>query len=145
MSSSAAVVEASFLKFPAVFARIEGRNGKLREFQALVVPSAEYCMLPKVDAFQLGFPEAASVDARVPLPNTYTFASYNAYGRGTVIKIPRVDIGSVSAKDVEFLAFDLLQTLGFDVVLGRSLLWQMRLELDFGARRMRMEKVAGPK
>ena len=73
-----------------------------------------------------------------------TFASYGAYGRGTLIKMVRVDIGNISVEDVEFMAFDLLQTVGYDVVLGRSLLRHMRLELDFAAGRLRMEKVTGP-
>lgn len=142
MISPPAVVEHQFLRYPTVFSRLKGRNGTSREYQALIIPTADYCVLPKVDAFNLGYPEAASVDARIPLPNTLTFASYNAYGRGTLIKIAQVDIGSISVKDVEFLAFDLLQTVGYDVVLGRSLLGQMRLELDFPGRRLRMEKVA---
>jgi hypothetical protein len=143
LTSPAATVEGPFLKFPSVFSRLRGRNDEVREFRALIIPTAEYCVLPKVDAFHLGFPEAASVDARVPMPNTLTFASYNAYGRGTVIKMPQVDVGNVSVRDVDFLAFDLLQSLGYDVVLGRSLLQHMRLELDFPAGRLRMEKVEG--
>ena len=111
------------------------------EYQALIAPTADYCVLPKVDAFNLGYPEAASVDTRVPAPNTLTFASHNSYGRGTLIKMAQVDVGSISVKDVEFLAFDLLQTVGYDVILGRSLLRHVRLELDFVEGRLRMERV----
>ena len=142
MIPPAAVVERSFSRYPTVFTRLRGRNDNAREYQALIIPTADYCILPKVDAFNLGYPEAASVDTRVPAPNTLTFASYNAFGRGTLIKMAQVDVGSISVKDVEFLAFDLLQTVGYDVILGRSLLRHLRLELDFVAGRLRMEKVA---
>jgi len=124
---------------------LRGRNGAAREYPALIIPTSDYCVLPKVDAFNLGYPEAASVDERTPLPNTLTFASFNAYGRGTLIKIERVDIGSISVENVEFVAFDIFQTAGYDVVLGRSLLRHMRLELDFAAGRLRMEKVTAPR
>ena len=115
----------------------------MREYQALLAPTAEYCVIPKVDAFILGYPEAAASDTRVPLPNALTFASYNAYGKGTLIKMAQVDIGSMSVKDVEFLAFDLLQTVGFDVVIGRSLLRHMRLSLDIASGTLRLEEGAG--
>lgn len=129
-----------FQKFPAVFGRLKGRNGVTREYRALLAPTAEYSVLPKVDAYALGYPEVAVADARVPSPNTPTFASYTGYGRGTLIKVAQVDVGPISVKETEFLAFDLLQTVGIDVVFGRSLLRQMRVDFDFVSGRLRLER-----
>jgi len=139
--TSAQALEGAFKKHPAVFARLRGRNGVFREYQALLVPATEYCILPRVDAFQLGYPEAAS-DSRTSSPNNLMLASYTGYGRGTRIKIAQVEIGSMSFKDVEFLAFDTLQAVGFDVVLGLTLLRRTRLDLDFASGMLRLEKAA---
>ncbi len=56
----------------------------------------------------------------------------------------QVDLGEMSFRDVEFLAFDVSQNVGIDVVLGLTLLRQTRLELDFASAALRLEKVAGP-
>ena len=144
MTSPLPAVERKFQKSPTVFCRLTGRNSAVREYRALIVPTAEFCVIPKVDAYRLGYHEAAGADARVPIPNTITFASYMGYGRGTVIKIVRVDIGSMSEGDVEFLAFDPLQTTGFDMILGRSFLRFMHLDLDFASGSLRLERAAIP-
>ncbi len=143
MIAPSPAVELAFVKSPAVFARLRGRNGAVREYRALLVPTAEYCVLPKVDAYRLGYPEAASSGTRVPLPNTLTFASYVGYERGMVIRMAQVDIGSISFEEVEFLAFDILQAVGYDVVLGQNLLREMHLDLDFASGKMRLERAAG--
>jgi len=128
-------------KFPTVFARVTGRNGVVREYNALVNPASELCVIPTVDAYQLGYPEVAPSDSRIPLPNTRTFASYTGYGRGTAIKMTRVDLGAISFMDVDFVAYDIMQTLGFDLVLGRNLLRETRFGQDFASGTFRLERV----
>lgn len=137
---SQALVEGMLENFPAVFARLTGRNGVVREYKALVAPAAWFCVIPTVDAYQLGYSEVVPSDSRIPLPNTKTFASYTGYGRGTEIKMAQVDIGGLSFKDVEFLAYDLMQAIGLDVVLGRNLFRDLRLEENFSSGRLRVEK-----
>ncbi len=128
-------------RFPTVFTRLTGRNGVVREYNALVAPAAEFCVIPTVDAYHLGYPEVVPSDSRISLPNTKTFASYTGYGRGSAIKMARVDLGAISFMDVDFLAYDIMQTLGFDVVLGRNLLRGTRLGQDFASGRFRLERV----
>lgn len=135
-------IEQSFVRFPSVFTRLTGRNGVVREYQALVAPTAEFCIIPTADAYTLGYPEVAPSDPRIPLPNSKMFASYTGYGRGTVINVPRVEVGSISFSNVDFLAFDILQAAGFDLVLGRNLLRSTHLEQDFASGLFRLEKVA---
>ncbi len=119
--------------------RLRGRNEIVREFSALVDVGAEYCIMPKVDAHLLGYREAA-LDNPVTMPaNTVTFSSYNGYFRAVMIRIAQLSLGSTSFENVEFVASDLPQTTGFDVVLGRSLLKFMRLEFDYSVGQLRIE------
>ena len=134
------MIQLGFRDFPTIFARLKGRNGVLREYNAMVVPTTEYCILPMVDAFALGFPEAGGADARVLSPNPVHFASYSGYGRGIMIKMPEVGIAGTSFKDVEFVALDILQSTGFDVILGKNLLHNMKLELDYVTHQMTLQR-----
>jgi predicted aspartyl protease len=121
--------------------RLKGRNGSVREFNALVDVGAEYCVIPKVDAYSLGYQEAANDDPITPADNTLTFTSYDGYGKVALIEMAKVDLGSMSFRNVDFVAFDLPQVTGFDVVLGRSLLQFMKLEFDYSVGRLRIEEV----
>ena len=54
----------------------------------------------------------------------------------------RVEIGDISETDVEFLALNPLQTTGFDLILGQSILRLMRLNIDFASGSLRLTKTA---
>jgi predicted aspartyl protease len=131
-------MEASFQKFPTVFVSLKGRNNAVRECVALVDPASEYCVVPKVDAYALGYPEAANDDPITPQDNTVTFASSDGYGKAALIEIAEVALGGMSFQKVDFLAFDLPQVTHFDVIIGRSLLKSTRLEIDYPAGRLRI-------
>ena len=121
--------------------RLTGRNGSVREFNALVDPGADYCVVPKVDAHSLGYREAA-IDNPITLPaNAVTFSSYNGCLRAVTIKMAQVDLGSASFRNVDFVAIDLPQVTGFDVILGRNLLRFMKLEFDFSVGHLRVEDI----
>jgi predicted aspartyl protease len=139
MSPEGSLEGVSFGKHPAVFVRITGRAGGVREFKALVDPCAEYCLIPKVDAYVLGYPEAANDDPITPQNNTVTFAGLAGYGQTALIQIARVEVGPMSFENVEFAALDLPQVTGFDVVLGRSLLQHMKVEFDYSTPQLRIE------
>ena len=123
--------------------RLKGRNGNIREYQAFLSPTFEYCAIPKVDAFALGYEEAAVAGGGriMQAANALDFASSNEYGRGALIKMTQVDIGPISLRDIEFLTYDLLQATGVDVVLGRSVLQAMKLEIDFSSHMLKLERV----
>ena len=133
--------EHTFGKFPTIFVRLRGRGSGVREFNALLDPGVEYCIIPKVDAYSLGYSEAANDDAVSPANNTITFASYDGYGKAALIEMAEVEIGTMSFKNVGFLCFDIPQVTGFDVVLGRDLLQLMKLEFDYSVSQLRMEKI----
>ena len=129
--------------FPTVFVRMTGRGGGVREFRALIDPGAEYCVIPKVDAFFLGFSEIANDDPTGQASNNLTFATYNGYGKAISIVMAQVELGRMSFKKVEFLALDIPQVTGFDVILGRSLLQFMKLEFDYPRATLRIEERTG--
>lgn len=133
-----------FRKFPVVFVRLKGRNGMVREYPALISTVSEYCILPKVDAFALGYPEAANSDNPTRIPNELDFVGSNAYGRGALVKMVQVDIGQISARNVEFLTYDILQVTGFDVVLGVNILQDIKLEIDFTSHQLTLERDSNP-
>jgi predicted aspartyl protease len=134
------VTEASFAKSPSVFARLTGRNGIVMEYRALLDYGSDYCIVPKVDAFRLGYPEVAE-DLRTAQPDIITtFASHDGYGQGISIKVERVDVGQDSFQGVEFLALDIPQVTGFDVVLGTSLLKFLKVRIDYPAKLIELER-----
>ena len=113
----------------------------MREFNALLDPGVEYCIIPKVDAYALGYPEAANDDPISPANNTLTFTSYNGYGKAALIEMGHVELGTLSFEKVDFLAMDIPAVTGFDVVLGWSLLQFMKVELDYSLGQLRIEDV----
>lgn len=52
----------------------------------------------------------------------------------------QVQIGTVSFKNIQFVAFDIPQVTRFDVVLGRSLLQHTKVELDYSLSHLSMEE-----
>ncbi|MDG6924246.1 MAG: hypothetical protein JRN67_13265 [Nitrososphaerota archaeon] len=87
--------------------------------------------MPQVDAYMLGYQEAANVDDVVPPANTIDYLSYEGIAKAVLIVIAGVELGGMSFQNVEFVAHDLPQQTRFDVLLGRSLLQFLRLDLDY--------------
>jgi predicted aspartyl protease len=131
-------MEIGFNKLPSLFGRLKGQNGAVREYLALVDAGSEYCILPKIDAFRLGYPDVAQIDTVVQAPNTTHFVTHLGFGKAPLIKIKEVALGRLTFGDVDFLAFDLPQACGFDVVFGRSLLHRVGLEVDFSKGMLRL-------
>jgi predicted aspartyl protease len=121
--------------------RLTGRNGSVREFKALIDAGAEYCVIPKVDAYTLGYHEAANDDPRSQAVNTVTLASHDGYCNVAMIEMLQVEIGAMSFRGIDFAAFDIPQVTGFDVMLGQSLLQFMKLEFDYSVGQLRMEEI----
>ena len=130
---------------PTVFARLRGRNGAVREYRALLSPASDYSVVPKVDAYRLGYPEAARDDPITEPMNLFRGVTYDGFWEGMLITIKEVAIGSLSVADVDFIAYDLPQVSGFDVVLGRSFLATTGIQIDYstGTVRVRPKVVSG--
>ena len=139
--SAPALTETTFGRFPSIFARIHGKKGKVREYKALINPLSEYCIIPKVDAYLLGYPEVAFQHPTVAPPNSRTLLTYDGYNRSVVFTIGSVDVGSLHFEEVEFAAFDLPQASGFEAVIGKSLMERTTVTLDWSHRKLTLLKV----
>lgn len=112
----------------------------MREYLALLDAGSEYCILPKVDAFRLGYPDVAQMDTVVQAPSTTHFVTHLGFGKAPLIRMTQVSLGPLTFDEVEFLAFDLPQACGFDVVFGRSLLRRLRYQVDFSRGLLKLER-----
>ncbi|MGI0092035.1 MAG: hypothetical protein ACREBS_10025 [Nitrososphaerales archaeon] len=118
-------------RYPTIYARLHGKNGAVREYRALINTTTDYCFLPRVDAYRLGYPEAAHDDPVTIPANLVMLATSVGYSEGMMIMMRQVEIGDLKIEDVPFLGFDLPQVIGFDVVLGRNLFQKGGLSLGF--------------
>jgi predicted aspartyl protease len=137
------IIEVPFTsKYPTIFVRLRGRNGATREYRALIDTTTDFCILPKVDAYRLGYPEAAHDDLVTTPSNLVRLASSTGYAEGMMIILEQVEIGELSINAVPFLGLDLPQATGFDVVLGRNLFVKalLKIELDFASSNIRISK-----
>lgn len=130
--------ETPFGRQPVLFARLKGKGGKVREYLALVSTACEYSILPKVDAYHLGHPEAARDDIITQPPNLLTGVTYNGYWEGMLVVLEEVEVTGHSVKNVQFVAFDVPQVSAFDVVLGNNLLQALKAQVDYGRSALRV-------
>ena len=135
----------SLARLPTAFARLRGRNGTVREYRALLSPASDYSVVPKVDAYRLGYPEAARDDPITEPMNLFRGVTYGGFWEGMLITVKEVSIGDLSVADVDFIAYDLPQVTGFDVILGRSFLAASGIQVDYstGTVRVRPKVVPG--
>lgn len=106
----------------------------------MIDPLSDYCVIPKPDAFWLGYPEAAQDDPISMPPNLYTVATNDGYSQAMLIKIEEVSLGESTLNNVDFLAFDLQQVTGFDVVIGHNFLSRLSatVEIDYDKKEMKI-------
>ena len=112
----------------------------MRELNAVLDVTADYCVIPKGDAYWLGYYEAANDDPVTPAGNTLDFISYDGYGKVALINVARVDMGSMTFRDVDFVAFELHQRMRFEALIGRSILQFTKLEFDYSLGELTIEE-----
>lgn len=125
------MIAMTFRRFPTLFARLMGRNGAVREYNALLSPASDYSIIPMVDAFRLGYSEAARSEPVTEPQNLFRGVTFPGFWEGTLITVKEVSAGGASLPNVDFIAYDIPQVSGFDVVLGRSFLAPSRLRIDY--------------
>lgn len=115
----------------------------MREYRALVSPATDYSIIPMVDAYRLGYPEAARGNRVTQPANLFRGVTFGGFWEGTLICMKEVAIGSSATPNVDFIAYDLPQIAGFDVILGRSFLAPAKVVIDYGERTVRMGHSGG--
>ena len=118
-----------------VNARVEGKNGYVREVSAVLDINSPYCMILGHDALVLGYSQAANKPAdhaRMYPDEVPSVASLRGIERGVKIPLRKVSIGPLVATDVDALVFEfaLPRTVTFDIILGRSFLKKFKLTVD---------------
>ena len=119
---------------------MKGKNATVREFRALIDPVSDYCVIPKPDAFRLGYYEAAHDDPITMPPNLVTVTSSIGFSQGMQIKMQEVALGEYKLENVDFLVFDLPAATGYDVIIGRSFLWasKSKIEIDYFSHSLKL-------
>ncbi len=118
-----------------VSARVEGQYGIVREVASLIDFNAPYCIILRLDAIDLGYPHAANKhvdEERIRPDRVPTLTSWQGIQRGIVVRLNKVSVGSVVAKDVDAVVLELQHPRfhTFDFVLGRTFLANCKLTVD---------------
>ena len=135
------MTEVELGRFPSAFVRVKGSNSKAREYLALIDPVYEYCIIPKSDAYVFGHPEVAFQQLTVGPPNARTLVTAGGFNKTVIFEVESVEICGLSFEKVEFAALDLPQQVGFEAVIGQSLLKHASVTLDWGHKVLGISKV----
>ncbi len=118
-----------------VVCRVTGPNGRVRELGACLDPNSEYCYMLRNDAAPIGYP---SVTFRpedlegIHAEEVVTVSGVRGIELGTMIKLSKVAVGKLEAKDVKAIVLkaEFPFLLPVSIFLGRSFLMHFRLVVD---------------
>jgi hypothetical protein len=133
-------MKSNFETVPTIFTRLKGKNGRIREYRALISPSSEYCIIPQVDAHYLGSNRLMKniVNATIYERNNLALTC-SGYVNALLTVIDKVEIGSISIDNVEFVEYDLPQETCFDIILGQNAFRHNRITIDYKVREIIIE------
>jgi hypothetical protein len=119
--------------------RVEGKFGAVRELSAVIDFNSPYCTVLSQDAIDLGYPEGGNKHnerERTHPEETPRFTSMRGIDRGIQVKLHKVSVGGLVAKNVDAVVLELEHPrhITFDFVLGRSFLKHFKLTVDVKAR-----------
>ena len=112
------------------------------EYDCLIDPASEYCTVPKVDAYTLGYPEVGFQHATVAPPNSRTFLTNGGHNRTVIVNMNSVEIGALKFEDVQFAPFDLPQASRYEALIGKSLLERASMTINWPDRTIGLVKLA---
>ena len=124
------------LKSPMlVAARLEGQNSYVRELSAVIDFNSPWCIIPRQDALDLGYPEGANQVVqweKVHPDKVPRFLTLRGIERGIKVSLRKVSVGRLLATDVDALVLEMpTSRFGtFDVILGGTFLKNFRLTVD---------------
>jgi predicted aspartyl protease len=124
---------------PVVFCRLKGRNGRVREVQAVVEPGYEYCCMLRNDAAQLGYPSVTfrTEDWADTNPEeVVNVVSVLGIETGTMIKLAEVSVGRMKVKEVDTIVkkAEFPITTPVSMFLGRSFLKHFDFAVERGGK-----------
>ena len=115
--------------------RVEGKFGAVRELSAVVDFNSPFCTVLSQDAIDLGYPEGGNKHnerERTHPEETPRFSSMRGIDRGIQLKLHKVSVGGLVARNVDSVVLELEHPrhITFDFVLGRSFLKHFKLTVD---------------
>jgi hypothetical protein len=115
--------------------RVEGKFGAVRELSAVVDFNSPFCTVLSQDAIDLGYPEGGNKHnerERTHPEETPRFTSMRGIDRGIQLKLHKVSVGGLVARNVDSVVLELEHPrhITFDFVLGRSFLKHFKLTVD---------------
>jgi len=124
------------LKDPMIlFARVRGKNGKIRELSTLLDFNAHYSWILRKDAVDLGYPQVINRPEdyeSVAMQKTPHVLSGRGLEQGILAQLNEVSIGGITVKNVDAIALklDIPLMLPIDLILGRNFLNNFKLNVD---------------
>ena len=134
-----------------LMSRVEGPDGMAtRELSAILDPNFAYSVIFSKDAIDLGYPEAAfrPKEFEKTHPERALWVhEFRGVGRSVMVKLAKVSIGKLVARDVDALLFEtqiqysvhesgrlvLARMIPVDLILGRTFLKNFKLTTDIKA------------
>jgi hypothetical protein len=119
-----------------VTARVESQNGIARELSSVFDFNSHYCTILVQDAIDMGYPEAAnkhSEEERARPDRVFRFTTMPGIQRGIRVKLRKVSVGSLVARNVDAVALELEHPrfITYDFLLGRTFLKNFKMTVDF--------------
>jgi hypothetical protein len=124
------------LKDPMIIAaRVEGKQGRVRELSALLDFNTHYSWILRYDALQLGYPEVNHRPEDYKSLASWTtpeIITMRGIELSILVRLTKVSIGKLSATNVNTFILALNMPLDYpvDLVLGRSFLDKFKLAYD---------------
>ena len=118
-----------------LFARVKGKNGKVRELSTLLDFNSHYSWMLRKDGVDLGYPEVINRPEdyeSVAMRRTPHVLSGRGLEQGILAQLNEVSIGILTVKNVEAIALklDIPLMLPIDLILGRNFLNNFKLVVD---------------
>jgi len=118
-----------------LFARVKGKNGKVRELSTLLDFNSHYSWMLRKDGVDLGYPEVINRPEdyeSVAMRRTPHVLSGRGLEQGILAQLNEVSIGMLTVKNVEAIALklDIPLMLPIDLILGRNFLNNFKLVVD---------------
>ena len=118
-----------------VFARVKGKNGKVRELRCTLDFNSHYSWILRKDAVDVGYPEVINRPEdyeALAMNRTPHVLSARGLELGILANLAEVSIGELKAQNVDAitLKLDIPLLLPLDLILGRTFLNNFKFSVD---------------
>jgi hypothetical protein len=128
-----------------VTARLESESGVVRELTSIFDFNSPYCTILGRDAIDMGYSRAAnrpSDEERDHPEDTIRFVTMSGIQRGIRVKLRKVSVGDLVARNVDAVALELEHPrfVTYDFLLGRTFLKNFKMTVDVKRKSLSLTK-----